>query len=497
MNARLLAALIAALITGPALAVDAPFPALVAAATVKEAEPRPARIVPDSRGEMQLSFAPVVERTTPAVVTIWGASDSTKVHSPYIEQFSRRYFAGTSPDANRVLRSLASGVIVDPAGLVVTNHHVIEGQAALKVALADGREFEAEVALRDPRTDLSVLKLRGARDLPALKLGDSEALRIGDLVLAIGNPFGVGQTVTEGIVSALARTEVEVTDYQFFIQTDAAINPGNSGGALVDMQGRLIGINTVILSPTGGSHGVGFAVPSNMVRLVAEAARAGHRSVARPWVGARLQAARPENAGHAGLERLTGAVVAGLFPSGPADRAGLRSGDVIVAVDSTEVSGPEAFSYRLSQKGVVGKAAVTVVRYGVRHVLDVPLETPPETRPREPVRLDGRSPLAGATAVNLSPAVADELSLPISAYGVVLSAVDAKSTASRNDFVAGDVIVAVGGQRVETSRDLERLLRLGGSQVLTVNRKGRLSTRLLGNPAGQDRRDLMASRPGR
>jgi S1-C subfamily serine protease len=297
MNARLLAALIAALITGPALAVDAPFPALVAAATVKEAEPRPARIVPDSRGEMQLSFAPVVERTTPAVVTIWGASDSTKVHSPYIEQFSRRYFAGTSPDANRVLRSLASGVIVDPAGLVVTNHHVIEGQAALKVALADGREFEAEVALRDPRTDLSVLKLRGARDLPALKLGDSEALRIGDLVLAIGNPFGVGQTVTEGIVSALARTEVEVTDYQFFIQTDAAINPGNSGGALVDMQGRLIGINTVILSPTGGSHGVGFACPPTWCVSWPRPLAQGHRSVARPWIGARLQAARPENAG--------------------------------------------------------------------------------------------------------------------------------------------------------------------------------------------------------
>jgi S1-C subfamily serine protease len=170
---------------------------------------------------------------------------------------------------------------------------------------------------------------------------------------------------------------------------------------------------------------------------------------------------------------------------------------VIVAVDGTEVSGPEAFSYRLSQRGLVGTAAVALVRNGVRHVLEVPLETPPETRPREPVRLDGRSPLAGATAVNLSPAVADELSLPISAYGVVLSVVDPKSTAGRNDFVAGDVIVAVGGQRVETSRDLERLLRLGGSQVLTVNRKGRLSTRLLGSPAGQDRRDLVASRPTR
>jgi Do/DeqQ family serine protease len=453
------------------------------------------RIAPQSKAQMQLSFAPVVERTLPAVVTVWGASASTKVHSPYLEQFGRRYLANTPPERAQVMRSLASGVIVDPSGLVITNHHVVDDQAALKVVLADGREFEAEIVLRDPRTDLAVLRLRGAKDLSALALSDSEALRIGDLVLAIGNPFGVGQTVTEGIVSALARTEVEVTDHQFFIQTDAAINPGNSGGALVDMQGRLVGINTVILSPTGGSHGVGFAVPSNMVRLVAEAARAGHRSVRRPWIGARLQAARPENTSKAGLKRMTGTVVAGLFPGGPAERAGLRAGDVIVAVDNVPVSGPEALLYRLSQKGSSGVAKMAVIREGLGQPIEMPLETPPETRPREPLRLEGRSPLAGATAANLSPALADELSLPLAAQGVVLTAVEAKSHAARNAFEVGDMIVAVAGQPVESSRDLARLIAQGGpAQVMTVNRKGRLSTRLIRAAAGQERKDLLASR---
>jgi Do/DeqQ family serine protease len=465
-----------------------------ASLTEPAAPEAPLRVVPESRPAMQFSFAPVVDRATPGVVTIWGAAASTKVNSAYLEQYARRYFGDAPPEAQRVSRSLASGVVVDAGGLVVTNDHVVDGQTALKAVLADGREFEADVALREPRMDMAVLRLKGAEALPALPLADSEALRVGDLVLAIGNPFGVGQTVTEGIVSALARTEVEVTDYQFFIQTDAAINPGNSGGALVDMRGHLVGINTVILSPTGGSHGVGFAVPSNMVRLVVEAARAGHRNLQRPWIGARLQAARPENTVQAGLPRLTGTVVAALFAGGPADRAGLRAGDVVVAVAGVPVSGPEALTYRLSQKGVSGVVPVEFVREGQRHVADLTLEAPPETRPREPIRLAGRSPLAGATAVNLSPAVADELALSIGAQGVVITAVEPKSIASENRFKTGDVIVAVAGKRVETSRDLETLLSEGGSaQLMTLYRKGRLSTRMIGTPAGQDRRDLVAS----
>ena len=221
-------------------------------------------------------------------------------------------------------RSLGSGVIVDAGGLVVTNYHVIEGASEIKVSLADKREFEAEIVLKDPRSDLAVLRLKDSKErFPAIELGDSDALQVGDVVLAIGNPFGVGQTVTHGIVSALARTQIGITDYQFFIQTDAAINPGNSGGALVDLAGRLIGVNTAIFSRSGGSQGIGFAVPANMVRVVVASAKAGGGSVKRPWLGAKLQALTPEIAENLGLKRPVGALVASVVDASPAARRGL------------------------------------------------------------------------------------------------------------------------------------------------------------------------------
>ena len=185
-------------------------------------------------------------------------------------------------------RALGSGVVVDPSGLIMTNNHVIEGASEVKVALADKREFEAEIVLKDSRTDLAVLRVKDGREkFPAIELGNSDELQVGDVVLAIGNPFGVGQTVTHGIVSALARTQVGITDYQFFIQTDAAINPGNSGGALVDMAGNLVGLNTAIFSRSGGSQGIGFAIPVNMVKVVVASAKGGGTTVKRPWLGAK------------------------------------------------------------------------------------------------------------------------------------------------------------------------------------------------------------------
>src|SRR6202007_259384 len=198
-------------------------------------------------------------------------------------------------------RSLGSGVMVDPSGLVVTNVHVIEGADQVKVSLADKREFEAEIMLKDPRSDLAVLKLKNVHEkFPTLDFANSDELMVGDVVLAIGNPFGVGQTVTHGIISALARTQVGITDYQFFIQTDAAINPGNSGGALVDMNGRLAGINTAIYSRSGGSQGIGFAIPANMVRVVVASAKGGGKAVKRAWLRARPAAGHPQNAGTVG-----------------------------------------------------------------------------------------------------------------------------------------------------------------------------------------------------
>src|SRR5579883_693872 len=263
---------------------------------------------PSSVGEIRLSFAPVAKRVAPSVVNVYAARVVENRFPMFDDPIFRRFFGGSPRE--QVQRSLGSGVIVDPSGLVVTNFHVIENADQVRVSLADKREFEADIVLKDQHSDLAVLRLKDARErFAAIELGDSDALQVGDLVLAIGNPFGVGQTVTHGIVSAVARTQVGITDYQFFIQTDAAINPGNSGGALIDMTGRLVGINTAIYSPSGGSNGIGFAIPSNMVRVVVTSALHGGR-VRLPWVGANFQALTSDIAETLGTTDLRGALVA-------------------------------------------------------------------------------------------------------------------------------------------------------------------------------------------
>jgi Do/DeqQ family serine protease len=440
--------------------------------------------VPASRAEVQLSFAPVVRQAAPAVVNVYGARVERRLRNAYMDEFFRRYFGDGGPGVprGRSQTSLGSGVIVDSSGLVITNHHVIEGMTEVKVALADRREYEAEIALRDPRTDLAILRLKSASGLQTIELGDSEALEVGDLVLAIGNPFGVGQTVTQGIVSALARTQVGVSDYQFFIQTDAAINPGNSGGALVDMKGRLVGINTAIFSRSGGSHGIGFAIPSSMVRAVVESARGGSRTVRRPWLGARLQAVGQDIAETIGLERPSGVLVAAVYANSPAEEAGIRRGDVILAVDGQPIYDPESFGYRFALKGVEGQTQLTVMQAGKRKEVAVRLAIPPETRPRDQVRIRTRSPLAGATVVNMSPAVADELQIDVTPDGVVVADLDQGSVASRLGFQKGDLVLAINGQRVSSTREVERLVRTGGQAwEITVGRGGQVFTTVVGD----------------
>ena len=441
------------------------------------------RVVPESRTQVQLSFAPIVRQTAPAVVNVYGSRTERRGRNDGMEEFFRRYFGDGGPDMppGRSQTSLGSGVIVDSSGLVITNNHVIENMTEVKVALADRREFEAQIVLRDQRTDLAVLKLKNAGDVQVLELGDSEQLQVGDIVLAIGNPFGVGQTVTQGIVSALARTQVGVTDYQFFIQTDAAINPGNSGGALVDMAGRLVGINTAIFSRSGGSHGIGFAIPSTMVRAVIDSARGGSRTVRRPWLGARLQTVDGEIATSLGLERPAGVLVTEVYDKGPAVEAGLRRGDVILGVDGQPVDNPESFGYRFTLKGIEGQTSLNILRGGQRLPVQVRLTPPPETRPREPLRVRNRSPLAGATLVNISPAVADELQIDVSPDGVVVAELDENATAARVGFQKGDQIVAINGQRLITTKDVDRAMRSGGSYwEITINRGGRVFTTVLG-----------------
>src|SRR5216684_2946695 len=292
------------------------------------------RRVPASPSDIRLSYAPIVQRVQPAVVNVYAAKVVQNRNPLLDDPIFRRFFGVPGQQPEQMQRSLGSGVMVDPSGLVVTNVHVIEGADEVKVSLSDKREFEAEIVLKDPRSDLAVLRLKGVQEkFPTLDFANSDELLVGDMVLAIGNPFGVGQTVTHGIISALARTQVGITDYQFFIQTDAAINPGNSGGALVDMTGRLAGINTSIFSRSGGSQGIGFAIPANMVRVVVASAKGGGKAVKRPWLGAKLQAVTPEIAESLGLRSPTGALVASVVPNGPAAKAGLKSSDLITGID--------------------------------------------------------------------------------------------------------------------------------------------------------------------
>jgi Do/DeqQ family serine protease len=466
--------------TWPAAAILA----LLAAAMMGSPVQAQTRVAPTTRADVQASFSPVVKQAAPSVVNVYGARVEARPQNPFMDDpFFRRFFGndGFGVPKDKVQQSLGSGVVVDASGLVVTNNHVIEGMTEVKVSLADKREFEAEIMLRDPRSDLAVLKLKNPPQLTVLPLGDADLLEVGDLVLAIGNPFGVGQTVTQGIVSALARTQVGVSDYQSFIQTDAAINPGNSGGALVDMQGRLVGINTAIFSRSGGSHGIGFAIPSSMVRVVIESARGGSKTVRRPWFGARLQIITAEMVDGLGLDRPTGVLVARVEDKGPAGEAGLKRSDVILGVDGATVDDPEAFGYRFATRPIGGNASLSIMRAGKRLVIPVKLQPAPETRPRDEIRLNNRSPLSGANVLNLSPAVAEDLGTEAGTGGVVIGDVQPDSPAQRVGFRKGDIVVAVNGAQLETTKALETATRdRKRLWEITISRDGQVVTTTFG-----------------
>jgi len=432
------------------------------------------KTVPRSKTDLTFSYASVVKKAAPAVVNVYVRSRVRQEASPFANDplFKRFFGDQLGQPSERLQNSLGSGVIVTAEGVVVTNNHVVqsEGQADIKVALSDGREFEATVILKDERTDLAVLRIEGGdKDFPHLAFADSDAIEVGDIVLAIGNPFGVGQTVTSGIISALARTRVGISDYQFFIQTDAAINPGNSGGALVDMNGMLAGINTAIFTRSGGSQGIGFAIPANMVRVVVNSALRGGK-VERPWLGAELQAVTPDIAESLGLARPRGALVTRLADASPAQQAGLRIGDVITAIDGREVADPQAALYRIATKGIGSNAPLEVISKGQTRQLKLALVSPPETVPRDVRELDGVHPFAGSTVANLSPAVAEELSLT-EITGVVVLETKAYSTARRLGLQAGDIIAKINEAEVRTVTQLRDLLsRRVRSWDLTIRR---------------------------
>ena len=419
------------------------------------------RDVPREKRQIELSFAPIVRQVAPAVVNIYAKRIVRRRNvSPFFDDpFFRRFFGKDSPfggSRERMENSLGSGVVVRASGVVVTNHHVIQNAESVKVVLSDRREFDADILVTDERSDIAVLRIdtRGEK-LAFVRFGDPDKLEVGDLVLAIGNPFGVGQTVSSGIVSGLARTSIGVTDFRSFIQTDAAINPGNSGGALVSMTGRLVGINTAIFSRTGGSVGIGFAVPSNLVRSIVLSAVTG-KPLVRPWLSLRGTDVTADVAAALGLDRPGGVLVESVYRNGPAARAGLRRGDVIVAVDQHAIDDVHGLRFRFATRSIGERVTIHARRNGNIVKLPFKLEAAVEQPPRNLSYLKGAHPLSGSRIVNLSPAVAEEFGLDSDSEGVLVVAVQRGSPASRVGVRAGDIILAINDRRMARVEDVKR-----------------------------------------
>jgi Do/DeqQ family serine protease len=436
----------------------------------------PATRAPASAAEIRLSFAPIVRRVAPAVVNVF----SRRVVRAQLDPFWSLFAGGTA--RSRVEQSLGSGSIVRSDGVILTNHHNIEGAQEIRVVTSDRREWPATVLLDDPRADLAVLKIdtKGER-LAAIPIDAEAAPQVGDLVLAIGDPFGVGQTVTNGIVSALARSDVGINDYASFIQTDAAINPGNSGGPLVDMNGDLIGVNTAIVSSSGASAGIGFAIPAVMAKQVVDTAVGGGHVVVRPWLGARTQNLTDEMAHSFGLAAPVGVVVADLWPGGPAARAGLRSGDVIQTVDGEPVDGEGSLTYRIATRRP-GENVLLGVRRGQASLsLRLTVEPPPAEPPEDKRVIVGQNPLAGATVANLSPATAQAMGVdPFGAHGVLVTAVG-PGIAGGIGLRPGDFIRQVNGVAVTTTEALQAVLaRPSRGWILSIQRGQQVITARFG-----------------
>ncbi len=417
--------------------------------------------IPQNQLQLNLSFAPVVKQTASSVVNVYARKRVLQRVSPFQnDPFFNRFFGGRGfgVPKERVAQSLGSGVIVDKSGLVITNYHVIKGADEVEIALSDKREFTAEIIVTDERTDLALLRINDpAKDLVALNLGNSDQLEVGDLVLAIGNPFGVGQTVTSGIVSALARTQVGISDYQFFIQTDAAINPGNSGGALVNMQGELIGINTAIYTKSGGSNGIGFAVPINMVKQVIGAEQHGGR-ILRPWFGAEFAHVTSDMAKALGLDRPFGAIVTRVYKGSPADSAGIKQNDIITNINNDGIKNADEFGYKFATLGVGGYSDITLIRKKKIMNLKVELATAKDDRDREEVILTGNAPFSGATIANLTPALAIELNLDASLKAVAIIDIEQGSPAARMGFKRGDVLLQLDRYKIISTGQLKALV---------------------------------------
>lgn len=446
----------------------------------------------------KFSFAPVIKQVSPSVVNVFTATRPRRVEGGgmpgNIHPFFREFFGDQFPGGGqRVVprqEGLGSGVILTEDGYLLTNNHVVEGADEIKVALnPDGKEYDAKVVGRDPKSDLAVLKIE-ATGLPAIRVGNSDKVEVGDVVLAIGNPFGVGQTVTMGIVGATSRAVFGRSvglEYEDFLQTDAAINPGNSGGALVDAEGRLIGINTAILSRGGGNNGVGFAVPVNLARSVMESI-VQHGRVVRGFMGVNIQDITPALAEEFGLKESTGALVAEVTPRSPAEKAGIKSGDVITRFDGREVRDSRQLKLMVGQTAPDREVAVSVVREGKARDLKVTLSELPEDGARAGLRRGGPADsgdvggLQGVVVSDLSTQMRQRFGIPREIEGALVTEVDQESVAWAAGLRPGDVIRELNrrpvrsaedaieaAQELENARILLRVWREGGNRFVVVD----------------------------
>ncbi|GAA6208750.1 Do family serine endopeptidase [Cognatishimia sp. WU-CL00825] len=402
--------------------------------------------IPNSRAEIALGFAPLVKQATPAVVNIYAKRVVAVRESPFQgDPFFQNLFREFGTTRPKVQNSLGSGVILSSDGIIVSNYHVVGMATDIRVVLNDRREFTADVLLSDQANDLAILQLNSTEEMPFLPLRDSDNVAVGELVLAIGNPFGVGQTVSSGIVSGLARSGTAAGAGQgYFIQTDAPINPGNSGGALIDVNGDLIGINTRILTRSGGSNGIGFAIPANLVAEFVQQARAGNRQFEKPWAGAVGQSVDADIADSLGLDRPGGIVISALHAASPYRAAGIRSGDVILSVDGQPVTNGAEMVFRMAVAGIGSVAKIGGLIDGKHQVVEVDLIAPPDSPARNQATTGRKSAIPGMVLSNINPAVVVQFGLPLLSQGVVVE--DPGDIGARAGLRVGDILLEVDGR---------------------------------------------------
>ena len=415
------------------------------------------------------SFAPVVKKVTPGVVKVVTTTKSASVSIPdgfgFNDPFWRHFFGDQfgRQMPNRQFHTprqhgLGSGVIVTEDGYILTNNHVVDNAEEVKVTLQDGREFTAKVIGRDAKSDIAVIKI-DAKDLPVVPMADSDKVQVGDIVLAIGNPFGVGQTVTTGIVSATGRGNLGIEDYEDFIQTDAAINPGNSGGALVDVEGRLIGVNTAIFSQSGGNQGIGFAIPSDLARKVMDSL-VKYGQVTRGYLGVMIQDLTPALAKEFMLKETTGALVGDVVPKGPADKAGFKDGDVVLEYNGKKVADSRRLRLAVGETKPGTTVPVKILRDGATRTLQVTVQQLPgseQLAQKNSPNGNDNGTLNGVAVSDLDQQARQELKVPDSVKGVVITEVQPDSPAAEAGLKQGDVIQEINRRPVKTAEEAVRL----------------------------------------